>query len=155
MSEDSRFPIEEWGKDHFSLVGYVECRCVDHQGVPDHSRMRTNAGRHPGLVGSECRGLPPWEPGYGTRLKGFWKPDKTTDPSRQIPFHDDWDCWYDLEEAGVIKDVGTGINPVAKLTPFGKALAAALRAHKADGGQYNQFSDKIPDFLKTNIAEAA
>jgi hypothetical protein len=88
MSEERHVPIEEWGKDHWSLLGYIECRCVDHQGVPDHSHMRTNAGRHPGLVGAECRGLPPWEPSYGTRLKGFWKDDKTTDLSRQIPDHD-------------------------------------------------------------------
>jgi hypothetical protein len=29
-------PIELWGKDHWTTLAYIETRCVDYDGVPNH-----------------------------------------------------------------------------------------------------------------------
>jgi hypothetical protein len=119
-------PMTEWGKDHWSLLAYVETCCVDAKGVIDHRRMRCNVERHPGLALSQHKPSAPYH--YPTKLRDGVEPE-----------HDDWDCFYDLEAAGLIEDVGTGINPVAKMTTTGLGLVAALRAHKANGGQFSDF----------------
>jgi len=51
-------PMNEWSKDHFSLLAYVETCCVDGQGILDHDRMRTNIPRHPGMAGPRIARLP-------------------------------------------------------------------------------------------------
>ncbi len=123
-------PLSDWGRDHWSTLGYIECRCVDNRGIPDRDHMRCNPARHPGLSG---RGG--WKPQYSTRLKGH---------SIEVPLqragHDDWDCAYDIEVAGLLIDEGSGINPLWKLTPLGLSICAALRAHKAAGGSFATFN---------------
>jgi hypothetical protein len=151
-------PMEQWGKDHFSLLAYVESRCVDHGGRPDFDHMRANPATHPHHIGPNVArgmrgGLLKWEPSYGTRLKGFWNPDKTEDPTKQLPDHDDWDCWEDMEAEGLIKDAGTGMNPIAKMTEKGLEIAALLRAHKAAGGNFAGFADKFSESLKKVTAQ--
>lgn len=69
---------------------------------------------------------------YGIRLKGG-----VTLPG---PDYDEWDCLNDMEEAGLIVDVGTGINPAYRMTEKGCDVAARLRKHKAMGGQYAEFT---------------
>lgn len=136
-------PMGEWGKDHWSTLVYVESRAVDHNGIPDLNHLRCNETRHPGLKGPMARVcLRSWQPEYGTRLKGFWlhtKPDRT-DPHRQLPQHDDWDCIDDLEEAGCINLIGTGINPVIRLTDLGWELAGKVRRWKAEGKTFATFT---------------
>jgi hypothetical protein len=146
-------PIELWGKDHFSLLAYVESRCVDHGGRLDFDHLRANPATHPHHIGPNVArgmrgGLMKWEPHYGTRLNGFWKPDGSTDPTKQLPDHDDWDCWEDLEAAGLIKDVGTGMNPIAEMTPKGMDVVALVRVHKAAGGNFAGFADKFAASMK-------
>lgn len=118
-----------WGRDHYSTLGYIECRCVDNKGIPDRSHMRCNPARHPGLGGAH------WKPEYATRLKGH-----TTETPKQHRGHDDWDCAYDIEAAGLIEDIGTGVHPIWKLTDVGLNACAALRAHKAAGGSFSTFN---------------
>jgi len=64
-------PMNEWSKDHFSLLAYVETCCVDGQGILDHDRMRTNIPRHPGMAGPRIAMLPRGEGPYKypTRLR--------------------------------------------------------------------------------------
>lgn len=141
--------IYEFGKDHWSTFGYAECRCVDDEGVPDRCHMRCNIHRHPGLAH-----LRDWNPEHGTRLKGFISPLDT--PRLQLPDHDDWDCVEDLEAVGLLKWEGTGINPVFQLTEFGLLIAAELRKHKANGGNFAGFkpsTNKAPD-AKVKTAKA-
>jgi len=97
-------------------------------------------GSDTGRLSSMAAGVG-WKPEYGTRLKGFWKEDKTTDPSRQLLDHDDIDCMDDLEDAGVIKNIGSGIHPVIRFTEFGHAVANRLREHKRDGGNFAGFAN--------------
>jgi len=130
-------PMEVWGKDHWSLLAFIECICVDYKGVLDNKRrqnMRCNVARHP-LLGYWPLGERPWQSGHGTRLKNYF-----TDKSHQLPEHDDWDCVDDFEGAGLLVNEGSGINPIWKLTPEGLAITAKFRAFKANGGHYYQFT---------------
>lgn len=134
-------PVEQWGKDHWSCLAFIEYLCVDYHGRLDDKRrrsLRCNPRTHPGYSLNFSYVL--WKPEYGSRLKGYWRPDKSVDESRRILDHDDWDCIEDFEAAGVLTTEGSGLNPVFKLTRLGLALAAALRAHKANGGHFATFS---------------
>lgn len=108
-------PITAWGKDHWSTFGYLECRVVDNKGVLDFRHMR-------GQRGVKCK--------YPTRL-AF---------GVELKDHSDWDCLDDIEEAGLIVNHGSGINPLVQLTEKGLLVAAALRAHKATGGSFGNFT---------------
>lgn len=117
-------PIEVWGKDHWSTLAYLETRWVDHGGVINVGHMRCDRRRHPAFahVGSNKT--------YPTRLKG----------SAQIEAHDDWDCLDDFEAAGLVHVEGAaGGIPIVKFTPSGNKAAAALRAHKGNGGSFGNF----------------
>lgn len=128
-------PMNEWGRDHFSLLAYVETCCVDGnkgQGVLDHDHMRTNIPRHPGMAGprivmaSREEDFNPYK--YSTRLRNGVEPEG-----------DDWDCLYDLEEAKLIENRGTGIHPVLVMTEAGTRLAMMIRRHKLMGGSFSDF----------------
>ena len=123
--------LEQFGKDHWSAFAYAECCCVDNGGGLDNMRLRINQSRHP--VGGNPYGNPSWKPEYGTRVKGGDIPDEN---------HDDIDCLDDLEKVGLIEQ-GTMVNPVVKLTKKGYEVAAQLRKHKANGGQFGTFEVKL------------
>ena len=127
--------MDRWGRDHWSTLAFIETLCVDHGGqLNDRFRrnLRVNERTHPGhgYWESDMR----WKPEYGTRLKGYAKDHKL-----QLPDHDDWDCAEDMEAAGLLLNLGTGINPIWKLTERGLDIAAMLRAHKANGGSFSTF----------------
>jgi hypothetical protein len=114
---------EKFGRDHWSTFGYLETRCVDHKGIPELRHLRLDPVRHPGLAHM------PWAQDYPTRLAG----------GAEQPEHDDWDCTEDLEKAGLLEILGTGIHPVIRLTDTGKKVAGLLRAHKSGGGSFSNF----------------
>ena len=124
-------PVSKFGRDHWSLLAYIETLRVDRRGYPDLDRMRCNRNRHPGLVGMVGFG---WTTLNSTRLFGH----SESKPKRRAG-HDDHDCARDLEAAGFITIKGTGINPVFQMTPQGAALTAAIRAHKQNGGTFSNF----------------
>lgn len=128
-------PVSRFGKDHWSLLAYVETRCVDsatNTGQLDPKRMRCNPKRHPMMavsIFSERR----WEPRYGSRLRVT-----RTGTIPQLKTHDDLDCLDDLEAAGLV-EVLSLINSIVRMTPDGLTVAHALRKHKADGGLFTTF----------------
>jgi len=124
-------PMNEWGKDHFSLLAYVETCCVDGQGILDHDRMRTNIPRHPGMAGPRIARLP--------RGKGSYKYPTRLRDGKIEKGHDDWDCLYDLEEAKLIVAQGTGVHPVLAMTEAGTRLVEMIRRHKSAGGSFSNF----------------
>lgn len=125
-SEEERVEMARWGRDHWSLLLYLETRCVDHQGTIGFVHMRCDVSRHPFFaVNHHIVG----DAKYPTRLVG----------GAELKDHDDWDCFYDLEKEGLIEDIGTGINPMVKMTQKGLKLAAELRALKAAGGNLLKF----------------
>lgn len=121
-------PVERFGKDHWSVLAYLECCAVDAKGKLDLRRMRCDADRHPGLVNAVLDEI---------QLKKKY-PTYLAD-RELLADHDDWDCVDDLEAAGFVEQVGTGIHPVIKMTELGLEVAAALRAHKAGGGYFALF----------------
>ena len=132
-------PLTLFGKDHFSLLAFIDYLCTDYGGmVSDKHRrsFRTNLKRHPGY-GYFPSDPPKWKNEHGTRLKGWF--DKK-DPKLQIKSHDDWDIVDDFEKAGILENKGSGLNPLFVLTPMGQALAALLRKHKQEGKNFSDFT---------------
>ena len=140
---NKRIRMKEFGKDHWSLLGYVETLCVDSinkgVGTIDYTRMRVNEKRHPLLARNAAIHGTKWKSEYGTRLRGFWVDgtDKT-DPSRRIGRHDDVDCLDDLADEGMV-DILSLINGFVKLTDKGRRIANLLREHKSKGGWFSNF----------------
>lgn len=137
-----RVEPKDYGKDHWSLLGFIETCCVDSIddiGVLDIGHMRVRHGLGLGEKHSEIRSRPKWKDELGTRLSGYFKEGKTTDESRRLPDHDDLDCFDDIEAAGYIENMGTGLNPACKMTELGHEVAAKLRQHKANGNHFATF----------------
>lgn len=130
--------IEDFGKDHWSLLAYIQTRCVDYGGRLDLKHMRT---KNKALAGTM---FPmDWKPEYGTRLSGFFLKGDKVNKKRRLDDHDDHDCQEDFEEAGLIENLGTGLHPAVKLTKFGFEIAAQIVEHKANGGQFASFKPKV------------
>lgn len=136
-------PIKDWGKDHWSLLAYIETCCVDGKegvGKLDGRRMRANSATHPLLAGhnSSMGDQKDGKYMYPTRLKGYFE-----DRTKVIENHDDWDCLDDIIDSGFVELVGTLMNPFVKMTSVGMFLASNLREHKANGGQFATFTPPI------------
>ena len=132
--------IAEFGKDHWSLFGYLETCTVDlHPSTPgggefNHERIRINSGRHAPV--NRRRSGPDWKPSYGSRLCGYFDAE---DPALQLPWHDDWDCVEDMEREDLLRIVNY-VNGFFILTPLGLNVASALRRHKTNGGMFADFN---------------
>lgn len=131
IKEKEYVSIEQFGKDHWSVLVYIETRVVDFKGLLDRNHMRTDIERHPRLVGPSQ--IQTDSRKYSTRLKNGALDD-----------HDDWDCVEDLTVAGLV-EMST-IEIVAetkfKLTDFGWKIAGQLRRHLAEGHSYQTFEVK-------------
>lgn len=115
-------PVEQWGKDHHSLLLYIETRVVDHGGEINDQNMRGH--------------MEGWEK-YPTILAG----------GDLIYGHSDYDCLRDLISEGyVVADTPSGRfmlrwsdgdikrlgYKVNALTEKGYDLAHRLRIEKAE-----------------------
>ncbi len=121
--------LDKWGKDHWSLLAYVETCCVDCTRL-EHNRMRCNENRHPLLKGAAACNMK-WENIWSTRLK-----------EGIIQEHDDWDCLNDLEEAGFIEIISM-VNGIVEITKKGAEVAHQIRKHKTAGGVFKTFKMEI------------
>jgi hypothetical protein len=136
-----KVPIADWGKDHWSMLAYIETLCVDSRlkgvGEIDKRRVRANGDRHPlhAVNAADCGA---WNPDWGTRLAGYWDTLGRTVPTRKIAAHDDWDCLDDMEKAGLVEVISEA-NGFVKLTEKGMKIAAEVRAYKAKGGMFSGF----------------
>ncbi len=120
-----------WGKDHWSLLAYLECRAVDHRGHVDMRPMRVNSVKRGFTNGASER----WKPEYGTRLK---------DGSIPNPDHDDIDVFQELEAAGLVQNPATDLNPCVQITPVGFEVVHLIRQAGAAGGRYKDFNWTYP-----------
>ena len=116
--------MASFGKDHWSTFAYIETRCVDHKGLPKREHMRCHAGRHP--LQDHGHGHSP------TRLK-----------NGEIHNHDDWDCLDDCEREGLLNNLGSAANPYFVMTAKGHEVASQLRAHKAAGRNFCDFTPRL------------
>lgn len=137
---------EQFGKDHWALLAYVETTCVDGAngfGHLDRSKMRCNEHKHPAFK-SVIALASGWKLSYSSRLYGFFEfaerndPEKAIEAGLQLRDHDDWDCLEDLAAAGYVKVLSLA-NAFIRMTDEGLRVTALLRAHKANGGQYAGF----------------
>lgn len=122
--------LEDFGKDHWSVLAYAETCAVDSYGRMDVRRLRVNSPKRG--IASQPYGPNDWKPSYGTRLKDGSIPD---------PEHDDFDCLDEFEELGLI-ETGTLVNPFVSFTDLGLKVASELRQHKAKGGQFRDFESE-------------
>lgn len=127
---------KDFGKDHWGLFAYIETRCVDYKGVLDVDHLRI---KNPAIVNRAPYPSPEGKQDWGTRLSGYFRDNEENDNTRQLPDHDDLDCIEDLETAGYIENIGTGLNPASKMTKLGIKVASLLRQHKADGNHFATF----------------
>lgn len=130
VPKETATPIEKWGKDHWSLLAYINTLT---KGRMDNNRVRTNPKAHPLMVGGMVARIidkdfksKPYA--YPTRLKD----------GETIPEHDDWDCLDDLDAHGFVNIISLA-NCVALVTPKGAKAAQALQAHGLLGGKYSTF----------------
>lgn len=155
----SLISVEKFGKDHWSLLAYVESCCVDGRdgiGRLDRSRMRCNEVKRP-LLTAVFRGPSfGWSQSHGTRLSGFFKfedchdSQKSIDAGLLLAEHDDWDCLDDLEGAGFVEILSL-VNGHVKMTVLGQNVAGALRSFKAQGGKFADFGAvyaSLPESVK-------
>lgn len=137
QNPDDFFEVSDFGKDHWSLLAYVEYRCMNHNGVLDLKHLRI---MNPVLrTQSSSLMEKDWQPEYGTRLHGYWNADGTTNKELLIDDHDDYDCLDDLENAGFIKIIGSALNPACELTIKGAKVCALLTLHKQKGEHFASF----------------
>ena len=126
-------PMEQFGKDHWSVFAFIETAAVDHQGIPDLRRMRCNAQRHPEYLWAMYSDMAQDASRYPTFLAD----------GKEQPDHDDWDCADDLVAAGLLDDIGFTMTPRYALTEAGVAMASELRVHKAAGGNFSNFRPQV------------
>jgi len=131
--------IEDFGKDHWSLLAYCEYRVINHSNELDitHLRCKNLA------IATTPLGQNMWKPEYGTRLNGYFLENDKVDETKRFLDHDDFDCLDDLEVAGLLRNVGTMIAPYAELTDKGFKIMSLLNKHKQEGGYFSNFQDVL------------
>lgn len=134
-------PLEQWGKDHWSTLAYLETVTVDYRGLVDNRRMRCNPRLHRRFAHLNQ---------FGQVVDSSRYP---TTKASDVQQHDDWSCLEDLVTAGLVKAYWRvrypersfgGAQAKVELTELGLKITAELRAHKARGGSFTHFSVVLP-----------
>ncbi len=121
--------MNNWGKDHWSLLAYFETIAVDYNGKVDVRRIRINSTKR-GYGNGNISSIG-WQDTWGTKMKDGNIPDTQ---------HDDIDIMNDLEEAGFVKNIFTEINPIIEMTEKGREVVGKIREHKSNGGMFGNFN---------------
>lgn len=129
--------IAKFGKDHWSMLGYISTVVMDRQGVMQGDKIRVNETKHIGIDRGRCSGMA-WNPEHGTRLHGYF--ENRNDKTLLLPDHDDIDCAEDMEAEGLVT-LGTTVSCFVQLTDKGRDFAQVLNRHKEDGGHFAEFPD--------------
>jgi len=124
--------VEQFSKDHWSTLVFVETRCVDNKGILDKDRMRCNMNRHAALRGQQRSSNHKWD---GEKL-GTILSDGTV-----LSEHDDWDCLIDMAKVGFVAIIDIDLG-IVSLTDRGWKFAHQLRRFIAEGGKYRDFRGK-------------
>lgn len=162
FDKENPIPVEKFGRDHWSLLGYIESVCVEMKGFQvgfdpcmrqfKHSVIGLRLALHcpwPKRVRKASPQLEPYddaiETKYGTRLG-----DGT-----RLNGHDDWDCVHDMMAAGFFTTTDfekIDGGEVLHLSLLGTEMANQLRYHKSNGGSFANF---IPKFLEKPLGNVA
>lgn len=115
-----------FGKQHWSLLAFIETQVVDKAFPLDHRRMSCNEKKR-GISNGSPFG---WDDKYSTQNKfGVC----------EISGHDDIDCFEELINEGFIINNGTLLNMYPQLTDKGWKCIGQLREFKGKGGNYIDF----------------
>lgn len=154
-TSDDYIPARDWGRDHWSMLGYMETVMVECAGFQVGFDPCTRANRrHFRVLREECpkpkRPVPASSFGYAVMPPGKYG-TRLADGS-EVDGHDDWCCVQDMAEAGLLavtrlrhkKPMAATAGDVQPgntlhLSDLGQQVAAALRAHKATGGAFGDF----------------
>jgi hypothetical protein len=141
VTKDEYIDPSLFGRDHWSTLAYVESVMTDCAGfqMGNDPRMRANRRNYrvmnevprPKRVKNLSVTNHPMMPDDGSRLND----------GQVVRGHDDWNCIEDFAALGFF-DVSAGAldaGVTLKFSALGKTVAAALRQHKQDGGQLEQF----------------
>lgn len=137
---DGYLPPKVWGRDHWSTLAYAESVAVDHRGVLDNRRMRTDPRLHREFAANYMQA--------GRMGDGSRSPTRLADGTEHDGRHDDWSCLEDMAAHGLLtlewKRVDQAAqfnNSVARVTMTAKGLATVmyLRNHKSNGGTFADF----------------
>jgi hypothetical protein len=120
-------PSGMFGKDHWSTFGYIAHCVVTRGGEPQRNKMRVDPSVHLHHAHEANRYFP--DKRYPTVLRG----------GVQVDGHDDYDCAEDLEEAGLIVDVGTGLHPCWLLTERGWRVWEEIQRAEVARVRWSQF----------------
>jgi hypothetical protein len=133
-------PINRWGKDHWSMLGYIGVIVSENQGMMNGSKLRVNPNTHVGISRPDhfrvSFDASRWQASWGTRLNGYF--ENKSDTTLHLPEHDDIDCCFDMEAEGLIT-MGTTVSLFVQLTEKGREFEEALRRHKQDGHNFADF----------------
>ena len=136
-------PMDQWGKDHWSTLAYLETRAVEGGGVINNRQMRCDARLHREFA----------HMGLDHSIVGGGKYPTLLKDSRELENHDDWSCLEDMVAGGLIAawyrvkyPNRAFANSIAKikLTELGWWIVGQLRIHKANGGQFAAFCPELP-----------
>jgi hypothetical protein len=151
IPEGEHVPMNLWGRDHWSTLAYIETKLVNHgETVVEFDPRMRQKRRHFRLLlqalpghrkpGAIVQGQA-MEAQHGSRLSD----------GSYLPWHDDWDCVTDMIEEGLFEnDGGDGelIGYPLKLTELGYAATAAIRKHKAEGGNFSNCGEAVATALE-------
>lgn len=142
MTTENYIPMSNWGKDHWSCLGYIESVITECSGFQVGSDARMRQGRyHFRIMFEECphprrpSKAPfaiPMEPKHGSRLKD----------GSFVEGHDDWHCVQDMANEGLFVEMVGDVEPkvMLHLSDKGRTLAEKLRKHKGSGGSFGTFT---------------
>lgn len=142
-------PIDLWGKDHWSMLMFLEHCLVDEGGfkIEFEPRMRQNR-HHFRVMPRRGKNRSPFfgtsmDPEFGSRLNN----------GTFILNHDDWCCVQDFAEEGLLslktEEIDVDCRKKITLTEKGKKLANQLRNHKSEKKTFRTFK---PDLEVEQVA---
>ena len=125
IRKGGRIRFQDWGRDHWSLLLYLESRYVNNRGTLELKHIQSNLNRHPAHTNLlPVTALPQDGSKYGIRLA-----DGSELPG---PQYDEWDCIDDIVHAGLAEDIGFTTAPRIRMTPLGMRVVTLLRTHRAE-----------------------
>lgn len=141
--KDAYVPINLWGRDHWSTMGYLDTVIVNKGYTQMRLDPRMRAGRRNYRVLWEAsRSLPQdWQYGFSNAVVMDNKYGSRLNDGTYAVGHDDWHCVQDFANEGLLTvDVGA-LEPEVKFTwsEKGQQVVNQLLNHKRGGGSFSDF----------------
>lgn len=141
-------PIGFWGKDHWSLLAYIETRVVDYDGKLHNPHLRCNPDIHPAFA--HGTGANRADAAMTTYTDGDESPTRLRSDC-VLWMHDDWSCIEDFAAHGFIEIESIDeVRPRNHMNGYGQAtvtltepgieLVEKIRRHKTRGGTFATFT---------------